>query len=144
MTNGNPELKKDLDAAVQTRKELGENYEAALIESFLEKLDERIDETVDRAVDKRLRRRLAEQQMVGGGPGPLGDRNWRGPTPAFALAALSLVFAIPLSAIAAAHVGFLGLLVAWGGIVGVNASYASVANAQRDRADRRPRDDQRW
>ncbi|MBB0231830.1 hypothetical protein [Streptomyces calidiresistens] len=64
MTNRNPELKKDLDAAVQTRKELGENYETALVESFLEKLDDRLDETVERAVDKRLRRRLAEQQLT--------------------------------------------------------------------------------
>ncbi|MCE7082889.1 hypothetical protein [Streptomyces sp. ST2-7A] len=144
MSNRNPELRKDLDAAVQTRKELGENYEAALIESFLEKLDERIDETVDRAVDKRLRRRLAEQQVVGGGPASMGDRNWRGPAPAFALAAMSLLFAIPLSAIAASHVGFLGLLVAWGGIVGVNACYASIANTQRGRTERRARDDQRW
>ncbi|WP_461110671.1 hypothetical protein [Streptomyces calidiresistens] len=133
MTNRNPELKKDLDAAVQTRKELGENYETALVESFLEKLDDRLDETVERAVDKRLRRRLAEQQLTSGPGGPVGGREWRGPGPAFALAVTSLVFAIPLSAIASARVGFLGLLVAWGGIVGVNACYAWIASGRGDR-----------
>jgi hypothetical protein len=115
------DLKNDLDAAVQTRKELGAAYEAELVESFLEKVEQRIDATVE----KRLRRQLAEQQMViaRGGRAPQGTEPRR-PGPAFGLAALSMVLAIPLSAIAAAQAELSGLLVCWGGIVGINACYA--------------------
>lgn len=106
---------------MQTRKELGAAYEAELVESFLEKVEQRIDATVE----KRLRRQLAEQQMViaRGGRAPQGAES-QGPGPAFGLAALSMVLAIPLSAIAAVQTGLAGLLVCWGGIVGVNACYA--------------------
>ncbi|MGP4113949.1 hypothetical protein ACTWP5_23940 [Streptomyces sp. 4N509B] len=115
------DLKGDLDAAVQTRKELGAAYEDELVESFLEKVEQRIDATVE----KRLRRQLAEQQMVIARGGRAGQpEESRGPGPAFGLAALSLVLAIPLSAIAAAQAELAGLLVCWGGIVGVNLSYA--------------------
>jgi hypothetical protein len=116
------DLKGDLNAAVQTRKELGEAYESELIESFLEKVEQRIDATVE----KRVRRQLAEQQMViaRGGRQPQGGVEPHGPGPAFGLAALSMVLAIPLSAIAAAQTGLAGLLTCWIGIVGVNACYA--------------------
>nr|WP_318842202.1 hypothetical protein [Streptomyces marincola] len=116
-------LRRDLDAVVQTRKELGEAYESELVESFLEKVEERIDTTVE----KRVRRQLAEQQMViaRGGRPTQGTDDSRSPGPAFGLAALSLVLAIPLSAIAAVQTGLAGLLVCWGGIVGVNACYAA-------------------
>lgn len=116
------ELRGDLSAAVETRKELGASYEDDLIDSFLEKVEKRIDATVE----KRLRRQLAEQQMViaRGGRPPQGGDGQAGPGPAFGLAALSLVLAIPLSAIAAVNVGFFGLLVCWAGIVGVNISYS--------------------
>jgi hypothetical protein len=119
--NRDPELMGDLDAAMQTRKELGETYEREIIDSFLAKVEQRIAGIVD----KRVRRQLAERQVVvaGGGRSP-HPPSGRGPGPAFALAALSLVLAIPLSAIAAVHTGLPGLLICWGGIVGVNACYA--------------------
>ncbi|MFC9459480.1 hypothetical protein ACFT16_27715, partial [Streptomyces sp. NPDC056983] len=62
------ELKKELDATLHARRELGEEYESALVDSFLDKVEQRLDG----AVDRRVRRQLAEQQMVvargGGGP----------------------------------------------------------------------------
>jgi hypothetical protein len=128
------DLRGDLDAAVQTRKELGAAYEAELVESFLEKVEQRIDATVE----KRLRRQLAEQQMViaRGGRAPQGSEP-RGPGAAFGLAALSMVLAIPLSAIAAVQTGLAGLLVCWGGIVGVNACYAGgrIFRRSEDQSD---------
>lgn len=54
------DLKKELDATLQARRELGEEYESALVDSFLEKVDQRIDG----AVERRVRRQMAEQQMV--------------------------------------------------------------------------------
>ena len=134
MTGRDPELKQDLDAAVQTRKELGDAYESALVDSFLEKVEQRIDSTVDR----RVRRQVAEQQLVIGGRERTGSpTEYRGPGPAFGLAALSLVLAIPLSAIAAVQVGLPGLLIAWAGIVGVNACYnGGTRGGRRHRQDR--------
>ncbi|MDT0441662.1 MULTISPECIES: hypothetical protein [unclassified Streptomyces] len=129
--NQDSDLRRDLEAAVQTRKELGETYESELVDSFLEKVEQRIDSTVD----KRVRRQLAEQQMViaRGGRAPQGPGDGHGPGAAFGLAALSLVLAIPLSAIAAVQTGLAGLLTCWGGIVGVNACYVGRHVLRRDK-----------
>ncbi|MEU6078947.1 hypothetical protein [Streptomyces sp. NPDC047108] len=119
------ELKKDLDATVHARKELGPEYEAELIESFLEKVEQRLDGTLD----QRMRRRLAEHQMVvarGAAPAPA-----RGPGGGstfgerFGFGIVSLVLAVPLSAIGAVNAGLPGLLVTWAGIVGVNAVHGA-------------------
>lgn len=114
------DLGSDLVAVMQTRKELGERHEAELVRSFLERVEERLES----AIDKRVRRQVAEQQMViaRGGRQPQGGET--GPGPAFGVAALSLVLAIPLSAIAAVQTGLAGLLICWVGIVGVNACYS--------------------
>ncbi|MGW1076908.1 hypothetical protein [Streptomyces sp. NPDC002537] len=123
MTAHDPDLKsdlhKELDATLQTRKELGPEYESELVDGFLEKVDRKLDS----AVDRQVRRHLAERRMDTArgvrprageaGPGTFGER--------FGFAAISLVLAIPLSAIGTANAGLPGLLVTWAGIVGVNA-----------------------
>ncbi|WP_330330799.1 hypothetical protein OHS33_14410 [Streptomyces sp. NBC_00536] len=105
------ELKKDFDATLRARGELGPEYEAALVDSFVEK------------VDTQVRRRLAEQRL----------HEARGHAPAsslpnfgerFGFAMVTLVLAIPLSAIGAANAGLSGLLVSWAGILGVNLAHA--------------------
>ncbi|MFJ4472679.1 hypothetical protein ACIP2X_35050 [Streptomyces sp. NPDC089424] len=117
------ELKKELDATLQARRELGEEYDSALVDSFLEKVEQRIDG----AVDRRVRRQLAEQQMV-------AARDSRSPRPTdswgerFGFGIVSLVLAVPLSAIGGGVADLPGLLVAWAGIVGVNAFQASRVN----------------
>ncbi|GAA3372258.1 hypothetical protein GCM10020367_26440 [Streptomyces sannanensis] len=120
MEASDTELKKELAATLHARRELGVEYDAALVESFLEKVEQRLDGTVDR----RVRRQLAEQQTAvarGGRPArseeSFGER--------FGLAMVSLVLAIPLSAIAVAQAGFFGLVVAWAGIFGVNVVHSS-------------------
>ncbi|MCA1224427.1 hypothetical protein LCE31_40190, partial [Streptomyces sp. 8L] len=60
MDTHDPELKKELNATLQARRELGEEYDSALVDSFLEKVENRLDGTMD----KRVRRELAEQQLV--------------------------------------------------------------------------------
>ncbi|MGW0995540.1 hypothetical protein [Streptomyces sp. NPDC002520] len=112
------DIGKDLDATVRARRELGEEYDSALVDSFLEKVEQRIDDTVDR----RVRRHLAEQQMaVARGRRSQPADSW-GERYGFAL--LTLVLAIPLSAIAGALAGLSGIIAAWIGIVGVNATQA--------------------
>ncbi|MFI0239661.1 hypothetical protein [Streptomyces sp. NPDC016845] len=130
------ELKKELDATLHARRELGEEYETALVDSFLDKVEQRLDSSVDR----RVRRQLAERQMVvardaRGGRNPGGD-GWG---ERFGFAVVTLVLAIPLSAIAVVNAHLPGLLIAWGGIVGVNALHAGVwprfGEKRRERRD---------
>jgi hypothetical protein len=118
---GDAELKKELDATLHARRELGEEYESALVDSFLEKVEQRLDG----AVDRRVRRRLAEQQMVvaRGTRSPEGASDSWGER--FGFGIVSLVLAVPLSAIGGSVAHLPGLLVAWAGIVGVNVVQAA-------------------
>ncbi|WP_314412968.1 hypothetical protein [Streptomyces sp. DSM 40484] len=115
------ELKKELDATLHARKELGADYESALVDSFLEKVEQRLDG----AVDRRVRRQLAEQQMVAA----RDARSPQGPSDSwgerFGFGIVSLVLAVPLSAIGGGVAHLPGLLVAWVGIVGVNVVQAA-------------------
>ncbi|MFB7467661.1 hypothetical protein ACFCZ1_29910 [Streptomyces sp. NPDC056224] len=107
------ELKKELDATLDARRELGPEYEAALVDSFVEK------------VDTQLRRRLAEDRLSAArgpaGPSAPAEGNFG---ERFGFAVVTLVLAIPLSAIAAAQAHLSGLVVAWAGILGVNFVHA--------------------
>ncbi|MFJ6572023.1 hypothetical protein ACIQNU_31935 [Streptomyces sp. NPDC091292] len=119
MEHRDAELKKELDATLHARRDLGEEYDSALVDSFLEKVEQR----VDGAVDRRVRRQLAEQQMVvaRGARSPQSPDSWG---ERFGFGMVSLILAIPLSAIGAVNAGIPGLLITWVGIVGVNAVHA--------------------
>ncbi|MFI1167136.1 hypothetical protein ACH4UM_26950 [Streptomyces sp. NPDC020801] len=117
------DLKKELDATLQARRELGEEYESSLVDSFLERIDQRIDGTVER----RVRRQLAEQQMTVArdARSPRATDSWG---ERFGFGIVSLVLAVPLSAIGGALCHLPGLFAAWAGIVGVNVVQAARAN----------------
>ena len=104
----------EIRAAAETHRELPPEYQNAVIESFLAK--------VDREIDARVDARLAAC-----GSGRLRDRH-RPRSPAF-FALATMVAAIPLSAIAVAAgqhpAGFWGLLVVWAAIVVINVVYIS-------------------
>ncbi|MBT2413912.1 hypothetical protein J7I94_25750, partial [Streptomyces sp. ISL-12] len=108
---------------LRARRELGEDYDSALVESFLEKVDQRIDG----AVERRVRRQFAERQMV-------SARDSRAPRATdsfgerFGFGIVSLVLAVPLSAIGGGVAHLPGLLAAWAGIVGVNVVQAARTN----------------
>ena len=134
------ELKKELNATLQARRELGDEYESALVDSFREKVDQRIA----RAGERRLRRQLAEQQMA-------PPRGTRSPKPTdsfgerFGFGIVSLVAAIPLSGIGGGVAGLRGLLVTWIGIVGINVVQAVRNNPDLFRGRRKPsKDEDRW
>jgi hypothetical protein len=140
MDTRDTELKKELDATLHARRELGEEYESALVDSFLEKVDQRIDG----AVERRVRRQLAEQQMVvaRGARAPKPTDSWG---ERFGFGIVSLVLAIPLSAIGGGIAHLPGLLVAWAGIVGVNAFQAVRVNPELFGGHRRAKkDEDRW
>ena len=101
----------EIRAAAETHRELPPEYQAAVIDSFLAK--------VDREIDARVDARLASH-------GHGRNRPDRPRTPAFFVLA-TLVAGIPLSAIAVAAgqhpSGFWGLLVVWIAIVAVDMAY---------------------
>ncbi|KUL42626.1 hypothetical protein ADL22_14080 [Streptomyces sp. NRRL F-4489] len=135
------DLRTDLDAALRTRAELGPEYEAELVESFLEKLD--------RNVERRVRRQVAEQQVqVARGHRPPGAGSGRSEFwERFAVAVVSLVLAVPLTAIAVVNAGLVGLVVCWAGVVGVNAVHGlAPGTRRRTRADRPDEEwrDEKW
>jgi uncharacterized membrane protein len=133
------ELKKELNATLQARRELGDEYESALVDSFLEKVDQRIDG----AVERRVRRQMAETQMVvaRGSRSPKASDSWG---ERFGFAIVSLVLAIPLSAIGASLAHMPGLLVTWVGIVGVNRIQAGRMNPELFSRRRKSSQDSDW
>ncbi|MBT3164942.1 hypothetical protein HTV80_17760 [Streptomyces sp. Vc74B-19] len=133
------ELKKELDASLQARRELGEDYESALVDSFLEKVDQRIDG----AVERRVRRQLAEHRMTAArdARSPKVTDSWG---ERFGFGVVSLVLAIPLSGIGAGVADLPGLLVAWAGIVGVNVVQVARTNPSLFGRRRPARGDDAW
>ncbi|MFF9039430.1 hypothetical protein ACF090_28630 [Streptomyces sp. NPDC014892] len=136
---GDTELKKELAATLHARRDLGDDYESALVDSFLEKVDQRIDSVVDR----RVRRQVAEQQMVVARGSRSPDKSTDSWGDRYGFGVVSLVAAIPLSGIGGGVADLRGLFVTWAGIVGVNVAWAlrnsPILDRRRDR-----RGDSEW
>jgi hypothetical protein len=101
----------EIRAAAETHRELPPEYQNAVIESFLAKVDREIDARVD-------------ARMALYGSGRRREHRPRGPA-FFALA--SMLFGIPLTALAVSAgqhpTGIWGLLVVWIGIVAINIAH---------------------
>jgi hypothetical protein len=108
---------EEIRAAAETYSELGPGYRDAVIESFLEK--------VGGEIDARVAARLAALPPM---PGPGRQRRGSASGSPLALAAISMVLGIPISAIAVAAgdhpAGALGLIVVWVAITAINLGYA--------------------
>jgi hypothetical protein len=116
------EVRKDLRAAVAARQELGQEYEDAIIDSFLEKLDSR--DAARRGDDVELRK---QDQLLEAA----GLKSRETDPGGLALAIISVVAAIPITAIGADMLGLPGLIVCWAGLVGINfARTAARRNAR--------------
>jgi len=100
------EMRKDLRAAVAARQELGPDYEPEIIDAFLEKLDARIG---------------AEVAPTSQPAPPIPGKDDPG---GLALAIVSVVAGIPITAIAASEEGTIAVIICWGGLVGVNLAWA--------------------
>jgi hypothetical protein len=109
VSSSTPFARDELRAAAETHRELGPDYQAAVIDSFLDK--------VGRQIDARVDARMAEPRQA---------RPARGHAP-FALAVVSMALGIPLTAIVLAvgsASGGLSLLVIWIAITTINVVYA--------------------
>ncbi|MDL4820324.1 hypothetical protein [Actinomadura opuntiae] len=102
--------REDLTAALAARRELGPDYDAAFIETVVDRIEEALDARPAAPAPAPRRRPRAPRVSGDGDHGLL-------------LAVLSMVAAIPLSAIAVVNAGGLGLFLAWSAIVLINIAY---------------------
>jgi hypothetical protein len=112
MNSVESETKNDLRAAAHTARELGPEYETEVIDGFLRRLDERLEARIAVRVRREVGSRPEQPQPSG--PGGSGS----------AFQYVSLVMALPLSAVGANFGHLPGLIVAWAGIVGLNVVQA--------------------
>jgi hypothetical protein len=108
------EIRRDSEAALAARMELGPEY----TEYVAEGLAERVEDLAEaRAAELRQQAEQANQALA-------AEQSGRGRQ--LALAIVSMVMGIPITAITATNVepGILGVAVSWAGIVGVNWIHA--------------------
>jgi hypothetical protein len=106
----------DLAAALQARRELGPDYDAA----FAESLAERVDQTIQARLAAFHGRPATEPDVrLRSDRAAAGERRV-----AITVACVSLGVSIPLSGIAAGMHSLAALMVIWTGIVLVNMAYA--------------------
>ena len=114
---GEEELERsEVEAVLETRRELGASYDAALVESFADR--------IERAVEKRTADVLSSRDRSRVHADSGGKRQ-------LALGIVSTVAAVPISITLGVTDNLGALLVSWAGIVGVN-----VAHALQGRSDR--------
>lgn len=112
----------DIEAALAARRELGARYDAELVDGFAE----RIERAVDRRVADQVT--LAQRRMAGVEGGRVRQ---------FVLGVVSVGVGIPITIVptVATDNGLPAVVVAWIGIIGVNAAHAAAVNGSRRRTD---------
>jgi hypothetical protein len=101
--------RQDVEAYLETRRELGPAYEREIVDAFADR--------IERAVEGRVASAVAHGSRQGA---VVAKRQ----TQQFVLVILSLVAAIPISIVLGVTEHFGALLVAWVGLVAVNATFA--------------------
>ncbi|GHE26595.1 hypothetical protein GCM10017673_30600 [Streptosporangium violaceochromogenes] len=115
-------------ATIEARRDLGPEYETALVESFVD----RLDATIAARVRAELSGAGAHSQHSPYPPHPPVPPPRRGVNPAIPIALGSMGIGVPLTGIAAGAAGTAGLLLAWGGIVAINLAHAAGRWRGRD------------
>jgi hypothetical protein len=112
MANPDEETRRDVEAALAARRELGMEYEEAIAAGLLDRVNQL---ALMRAGDLRREVELAQGSAV-------AEKESR--TQRFVLGIISLGVGVPITAIAGNTVepGLLGVLISWAGIVGVNVA----------------------
>ncbi|GAB2590319.1 hypothetical protein [Kribbella endophytica] len=106
------EMRKDLRAAVAARQDLGAEYEPEIIDGFLDKLEQQTVARYGQAPQPPVHQSRPASGKGENDPGGL------------ALAIVSVVAGIPITAIAANQEGTIAVIICWGGLVGVNLARA--------------------
>jgi hypothetical protein len=115
------EARREAEAAMAARRDLGPEYEAQIAAGLAERVEQALWQQ-HAAGDQRMQLELAK----------LRDDRREG-SQRFALTIISLAAGIPITAISATQVdpGLLGVGVSWAGIIAVNAMFA--INQRRNR-----------
>ena len=119
---GDDELERtEIESVLEARRELSPTYDAALVQSFADRIERTVHQRVGADMaDRHYERRVEEAN---------GKRQ-------VALGIVSSVVGIPISAITLAvpeGSGIAALVVAWGGLVGVNVAHAWQARRRPGR-----------
>ncbi|MEU4410365.1 hypothetical protein AB0F88_38165 [Streptosporangium sp. NPDC023963] len=114
------DIRQDMHATVEARRDLGPEYEAALIESFVSRLD------------ATIAHRVRAEMHAAGAPKAKSAKSRKGSNGSIPIALGSMGIGIPLTAVAAQTSGTAGLLLAWGGIVAINFAHALGRWRERD------------
>ena len=114
MATPDEETRRDVEAALAARRELGLEYEEAIAAGLLDRVNQL---ALMRAGDLRREAELA-QESAG------AEKESR--TQRFVLGIISLGVGVPITAISASSVepGVVGIIISWAGIVGVNVAAA--------------------
>jgi hypothetical protein len=101
----------EIEALLETRRELGQRYDAELVEGFAER--------IERAVESRVAGQAAARYFTDQAHASAGRRQ-------LALGIVSVVMGIPVTALILVpeNGGLTALVVGWGGIAGVNVAHA--------------------
>jgi hypothetical protein len=108
--------RRDYEALLATRGELGPDYDKALVDSFADRMEREIQRRSAQGTEEWKARRDDAR----------GDRQRQ-----LALGIVSLGGGIPITAISASISGLPGLITAWAGIGVVNIAHAWVINRRR-------------
>ena len=108
----------EVEAVLETRRELGSTYDAALVDSFADRIEAAVAARVAREVAARQQ---SDRARAGAGPRQL------------ALGIVSAVMGVPVTAITLGLTDGVGepitLVIAWAGLVGINVAHASQSRA---------------
>lgn len=120
LPNPNEELRRDAEAALAARAELGPGYDDHLAAGLADRVEELV---AYRTAELRAQGAVSDREYAA----EESVRRQR-----FVLGIISLGVGVPVTAISASTVepGLLGMVVGWAGIVGVNAVHA-WANRRR-------------
>ncbi len=107
----------EAEAALQTRHELGRDYEPAIVDSFVDRIDRAIELRVSEEVGRRVKGADETARALAKAASERSKFS-------LALAIVSLGISIPLTAISAALVGMQAVIFVWVAIVMVNLIFA--------------------
>lgn len=104
----------EAQAALSARRDLGQEYEPEIVDSFVERIDKAIDERVSEAVERRSGKAWKSKDLS-----KAAEMHMKF---SLSLAIVSLCLSVPLTAVVAG-VGLEAILLVWVAIVIVNVAY---------------------
>jgi hypothetical protein len=116
----------EAEAALEARRELGRDYEPAVVDSFVDRLDKVIQQRIDEGIAKRA----GQQEAAAAGDYNRYQLEKVMAGQRLALIIVSIVFSVPLSAIAATLWRPEAIALVWTGIVLLNVIFG-LGNRRR-------------